>query len=195
MEDLNCKTKTLEKNRDWSENTNLCRRSEKASCIGKASKIAQTIEKDKASLIVTPKEGQSMAQLRSQWKNTIDPEKDKIRATLYSGRNLMVVQAETRDDVNKIINKKEIMEAFNVEAKRKKNPLLIVYNIESGLKDEEIVRKIINTNLDQEEDAKDTMRDMKVKFRTGPKQQKNCHMLEVAVKTRDILGAEPLYSA
>jgi len=104
----------------------------------------------------------------------------------------MVVQAETKEDANKIINKEGIKETFNVEEQKKRNPQIIVYNVESDLKDEEIVRKIINTNIDEEEEAQKAMRDTKVKFRTGPKNKRTCHaVIEVAPRTRELLMAKP----
>lgn len=58
--------------------------------------------------------------------------------------------------------------------------------------DDDIVRKIINTNIDAEEDALAATGEMKVKFRTGPKDQRNCHVvLEVAPRTREILLKMP----
>lgn len=76
------------------------------------SESEQTIEKvasnEKPALYVKPDKGQTMAQLRSGWLEVINPEKDEVRVTLFTEKTIIIVQAETRDNINKIINKEGI---------------------------------------------------------------------------------------
>lgn len=69
----------------------------------RAQKIAQVAEKEKPSIFIRPRAGETLAQLRSSWEETINPEKDKVRATIFTGKKVMVVQADTREDINRII--------------------------------------------------------------------------------------------
>jgi len=87
-------------------------------------KIEEIKGKDKPSLYIKPKPGETLAQLRSSWVGAINPEKDKIRATIFTGKNTMIVQAETKEDINRIINKTGIKDKFQIEDKKKKKPSL-----------------------------------------------------------------------
>jgi len=80
--------------------TDIYGSTEKAACFGEK-EIEEIREKGKPSLYIRPKRGETMAQLKSSWVSTINPETNKIRASIYTGKTVMVVRAETKEDVEK----------------------------------------------------------------------------------------------
>ena len=77
---------------------------------------------------------------------------------------------------------------------KKRNPLKIMYDIPSNMKDEDIVDNTYNQNFD-ELMTKDQFKDhLKLKFKTGPKEKRTFHyVVEVSAKLRTEIKKNKLY--
>lgn len=93
FEEIQKYEKMLIKNRNRAKTTYLCGNTEKSTLIGKR---AENFSNNGERLFVRPRSGESIAQLRRNRHEAIDPEKDRDKDTIYMGKKMTVTQAERK---------------------------------------------------------------------------------------------------
>ena len=147
--------------------------------------IEQTKAKLKPVVFIKPGEGETVKQLEKKFTDSVDPSKSKIRATIRTTRNGLMVIGEDQEEIKKIRNLEEVKKKFKIEEQPKQKPALIIYGVHSEMSGEEIVEKLIQQNIKDETLLEEAMRETKPKFRTGPRKQERDHIvLETTNKIR-----------
>ena len=139
--------------------------------------IQETNAKMKPTLFIKPEEGQTVKQLEKKFIDNVDPNKTKIRATIRSTRNGLMIIGEDQSEINKIIKLDSVKNQFIIETPKKQKPTVIIYGVFSEMKGEEIVERLISQNIKDESLIEEAKRETKPKFRTGPRNQERDHIV------------------
>lgn len=137
-------------------------------------------------LFIKPKNDNdtSAEKLRRDITKLIDPIKEKIRVISLKNTktNSLRITVNSDEDADKL-RKHPNLEHYNIEGQKKKNPLLIIYDVDSTINSEKLKDIIIRQNLEQNDEAEIT-----VKFKTGPKEKATVHwVIEASPRIRNIL--------
>ena len=144
---------------------------------------------DKHTLFVTA-EGKDAKEIRRVFTENVFPVKDKLRISkLRTTQKLLIVETEAKEDIDKLRNMKSLKRNnIKVELPRKRNPLMIVYDIPSNTKDDEIVENIYRQNFEDMMTMDQFKEHFKPKFKTGPKDKRTFHcVVEESAKLRSEL--------
>ena len=161
----------------------------------KSIQIEKSKDKAKFTLFIKGKNGEKTKQLQREFTKAINPVTQKIKASLRSTENTLILETETQEDITKIMTNKTIEEKFLCEKPRKKRPLIILYSVDATLNEEEMSDTIYRQNF-EETMSEDVFRKSFIpRFRTGPKDRaKTHHVIEVSPQLRrSILGKRRVY--
>ena len=143
----------------------------------KTRQIQKTNAKLKPIIFVKPEEGQSIKQLERKFTDKVDPSTSRIRATIKSTRNGLMIIGEDQSEIQKLTNMECVKNNFKIEHQAKQNPSLILYGVYSEMKNEEIIEKLVNQNIKDEKLYEEAKQVTKPKFRTGPRKQERDHLV------------------
>ena len=132
--------------------------------------------------------GMDAKEVRKVFTENVYPVRDKIKINkLTTTAKLLIVETESAEDVQKLTNL-ESLKAINVKVDppKKRNPLMIIYDIPSSSTNEEIVDTIYAQNFEDIMTKDQFNTHFKLRFKTGPKDRRTFHyVVEVKAKLRN----------
>lgn len=139
-----------------------------------SSKVQNTIQKvkntPKTTLFITSKSGEQASKVRETFTKTIDPTKEKIRVrSMRTAGKVLIVETCGEEDARKITANKKLEQELKCEPPKKRRPLLIIYDVPTAKKEEEVLECIYEQNLTEHCNKKDFGDMLRVRFRAGPK--------------------------
>lgn len=127
---------------------------------------------------------------------TINPTKDRIRIkNIRTTEKLVILETETEEDLTKIQeNEKLKQQNLKMEKPRKRLPLVIIYDVQTGQTEQEIIDCIYYQNF-EDMDRETFNKQFTLKFKTGPRNRQTVHhVAEVSPQLRkSILTKGRLY--
>lgn len=111
------------------------------------------------------------------------PRKNRIKPTTRQTKTGLIIIDDTQEELSKIRNIPGLQENFICEEQTKNNSTMIIYGVETGMRNEEIVEAVIKQNFGKGR-SEEVEKGIKPKFRTGPRNKKRCHL--VIEVTKDI---------
>lgn len=155
----------------------------------KEASIRKSTETKTNTLFILSNKGEDGKKIQETFMRSINPRDTKIRinAMRTTGKALIVETATEVDLQNIMINKK-IKEELTCELPRKRNPLVILYDVPANSKGEEIVESIYHQNFDDTLSWEEFNDSFKLKFKTGPRDKPTVHhVAEVSGKMRQMI--------
>ena len=149
--------------------------------------VARPSQTPNKQLFLKPKSQLTAEKAKETLKQNLKPRENKIKikSIRSTKTNVLIVDLEGPSDEAKILNDKKITEHFSVEKPRKRNPLMIIYDVDAKIKQEELPAIITSQNF---EDGEGNKEDIKPRFRTGPRNKAVVHwVIEVSPQIRKTL--------
>ena len=116
----------------------------------------------------------------------IRPAKDKINIrSMRSTEKVLIIETETEKDIQKL-NEMEALKkhSFVIEKPRKKNPLMIIYDVPSTKTDQDIKDTIYEQNFEESLSKDEFNQKFSLRFKAGPRGKNTVH--HVAEVTSDL---------
>ena len=146
----------------------------------------QEAKQEKKHVVILQKENQTAAQSRLDFTDKVDPvrAKIKIKGIRQTKGNGLVTEVSSEKDIQ-TLREHQALQGYKMETPRRKNPLVILYDVDSTLTEEELVGALISQNFSGE------LSDTEVlvpRFKTGPRDKDTVHwVLEVSPAVRQKL--------
>ena len=119
--------------------------------------------------------GRTSKEIQKIMTQTIKPSRDKINIrTIRSTEKVLILETETEDDLKKI-NENLKPHNLTIEKPRKRNPLIIIYDIPTERTEKEITDAIYNQNFDSTMSREDFEKQFKLRFKTGQRNKPTVH--------------------
>ena len=138
-------------------------------------------------VFATSKDGKTSKDVQRIFTENINPVKDKLKIrNIRSTENTLIIETETETDAEKIINHASLKDKnIKLEKPRKRNPLVIVYDVEKELNEEEVLQQLYCQNFDKVISEQDFKEECKVRFKTGPWDRPTIHLvMEMTARLR-----------
>lgn len=154
--------------------------------------IQRQAQKQSNVLFITSDTINSGKKIQEEFTKIVNPRTNKLRISkMRTTPRSLIVETATKDDLEKIKSNAQVMGKFVCEPPKKRNPLVIIYDVPSRIQDKEFTELIREQNFDSmsEENFNDAF---KVRFKTGPKGKATAHVVaEVKPEMRrQILGGK-----
>jgi Arginine methyltransferase-interacting protein, contains RING Zn-finger len=150
----------------------------------------------KVQTVFISKEGKSSKEVQCLVTTLVSPARDGIKVKrMRSTPKTLILETNDESDVAKLTTHRGLKnEQLVVEAPRKRNPLLIVYDVPRDIKDNELVNAIHDQNFG-ETDQEPFESQFRLRFKVGPQSKDTVHhVVEVTGPLRrHILGVRRLY--
>lgn len=146
-------------------------------------------------LVIVRHESKECEEVKSTLKKLVKPAQIGLRVIrMINIRNGVIVEAESEEGAANLENCKVLRDAgLTVEKPKKKRPVIMVYDVSAGLKDEEIKEEIYSRNLQNHEIEEEEFRkefDVKHRYNDARSSGKRCHIVaECTVRVRNWLRA------
>lgn len=142
--------------------------------IDPKTKEAQRIEQAKirqaTTLFIKSTENQDAKAVRQTITRSINPRKDNLHIkSIRTTQTAVIVETATQEDCRKILEKTKDLHTISCEGPRKRRPLVAVYHVPDTLTDEQFLESLYEQNLRDDTTKEDFDREVKIRFRTGPK--------------------------
>lgn len=150
----------------------------------------------KVHTVFISKEGKSSKEVQRLVTTLVSPARDGIKVKrMRSTPKTLILETNDESDVAKLTTHPGLRnEQLLVEAPRKRNPLMIVYDVPRDIKDNELVNAIHDQNFG-ETDQEAFESQFRLRFKVGPRSRDTVHhVVEVTGPLRrHILGVGRLY--
>lgn len=127
---------------------------------------------EKHVLILEPKEEteENPEAIKHKLLQHIHPGREKLKVkSVYALKSKQVVMdLQSVADVEKIMKNQAVKESYKFSKPKKRNPLVIIYDVDSAMTEKRLVRRLAEQN--ECDEAGITPR-----FKTGPKDKPTCH--------------------
>ena len=123
-------------------------------------------------------------------EQAVNPVRDKIKIRNFrSTEKLLIVETDTVEDAEKLCKLDSLLkENITVEPPRKKNPLMIIYDLPSSKTNEEITKTLYHQNFEECMNMDEFNNKFKLRFKTGPREREIVHhVAEVSSDLRKII--------
>lgn len=139
-------------------------------------KTERASQKPGCTLFITGKDGEAVKEVQNHLTRNVNPRKEKIKIkSMRTTKNVLILETETQEDANKIMQNEKISEKLKCEPPRKRRPLLILYDVPSDATNEELVDTIYEQNFEGEVTKEQFTESFKLKFKTGPREKPTVH--------------------
>ena len=155
--------------------------------------LPQTIQRKSESqkyTVFVSADGKDAKAVQKILTTEINPTKEKIQIkNMRNTKNLVIVETGSREDAEKLMkNTKLERQLVKVEPPRKRNPLVILYDVNSTLTEDEVKKAIYAQNMEDAISSSDFERGFRVKFKTGPRGRATVHIVcEVSPQIRKLM--------
>ncbi|KAH0944402.1 hypothetical protein HN011_012227 [Eciton burchellii] len=125
----------------------------------------------------------SSRDVKEELMNKVNPRTDKIKikGIRQTRTNSVVMEFDTRDDLQKFKEHPKLI-SLKIEEPKKRNPLMILYDVDSSLTASELKENIIQQNLHQHTVEEE---DIVPRFKTGPRNKPTVHwVIQMAPSVR-----------
>lgn len=157
----------------------------------KEAELEKLMKKKTCTLFISSAKNKSATEVKKVVASKLKPteEKIKIHSMRTAGEKAIVIEAETSEDAQRIMKSKNLTnEDLKIEVAKKKNPLIILYDVLKWRKEEEMKEDIYHQNFDTLIDKKEFEEGFKFKFKTGPRKEESVHhVVEVTPNIRKII--------
>lgn len=156
------------------------------------SQIQKSVLKDKATrhtLFISGKDKNSK-EIQKIMTENVKPGRDKINIrSMRSTEKVLIVETETEEDILKLNNNEALKRhQLVLEKPRKRNPLVIIYDLSSEKTVEEIAQMIYIQNFESNMSESEFNEQFKLRFKVGPRNRSVVHhVAEVSSTIRKIL--------
>ena len=152
-------------------------------------RLEKSIKSKRHVVFVSSEEGKSSKEVQRIITETIKPDEEKIRVRhIRSTEKSVIIETESESDSNKFLQHSKLKELkVKVEKPRKRNPLVILYDVAADYKEEEVLKLIHAQNFEEQLSEADLKNNYKVRFRTGPRNRSTVHLvMEMSPKIRQL---------
>ncbi|KAH0952229.1 hypothetical protein HN011_003134 [Eciton burchellii] len=113
-------------------------------------------------------------EIKNELVNKINPKTDKIKikGIRQTRANSIIMEFDTRSDLQKFKDHPKLS-SFKIEEPKKRNPLMIIYDVDSSLTVNELKDSIIQQNLDELSIEGEDI--IIPRFKTGPRDKPTVH--------------------
>lgn len=150
----------------------------------------------KTTLFITSKNGEDAKKVQQTFTSKLDPARDKIkvRAMRTTGK-VLIVETATEEDAKKIMASDTLKSSLSCEPPKKRMPVMIVYDVPTDKKEEDVLESIYEQNLSEQITKEEYKEMIKMRFKTGPKGRPTVrYVVEVHPRLRRIfLNQERVY--
>lgn len=147
-----------------------------------------TEQRPKHTLFISQK-GKTAKDVALTFTKIVNPVKDKIKIKrMVTTPRHVILETESHEDLERVVGNAALKKSGIVaEPPRKRNPLMIMYSVSTGLKEDELLEQIYQQNFpDIDEDT--FKNEFKFKFRTGPRNLQTVHhVVEVSPRIRSLI--------
>ena len=148
---------------------------------------------ESTTVFLKPKSPTKIEELKTKFTASCNPaqEKIKIKSLRSTKGGLLVVECHHESDRKKIEASAKLADKFQVEKPKKRKPMLILYEVDSTLREDDLKKAIMEQNLD----GKIKGEDLELRFRTGPRNKPTTNwVIEVSPELRqNILNQGRVY--
>lgn len=138
-------------------------------------RVTRAAETKKHTVFVQSKDGKSPKEIQKIITTKINPATEKVKIrNIRTTERTVIIEAETKEDIEKIMNNDKLKCDLQMELPKKRNPLVIVYDVDTQMKEEEMLENIYQQNF-EEMDKTSFMEGCKVRFKTGPRNRATVH--------------------
>lgn len=144
---------------------------------------------EKHTIFITSQTGENIKAVQEKFCKQVNPVKDRIKIkNMRSTNKVLIVETESKQDLEKIMNNQELAKELKVEPPRKRNPLMIIYDVQTNWTEDYIKTSIYNQNIKDLISKEDFDNGFTLKFKTGPREKTTVnHVAEVDPKVRKAL--------
>ena len=132
----------------------------------------------------------SSKDLQKIMTQNINPAKDKINIrSMRSTEKVLILETESEKDIEKL-NENEALKKHQlvIEKPRKKDPLMIIYDLPTTKEEQEIKDTLYHQNFEQLLSKEQFMQKFNVRFKAGPRGKSTVHhVAEVAADLRKLI--------
>lgn len=141
------------------------------------SKIQKQVQKENNVIFITSENESSGKKIQEEFTKLINPRTNKLKINkMRTTPRSLIVETATKEDLEKITNNTQVRRQFKCELPKKRNPLVIIYDVPTRFQDEELKDMIYKQNFDSMTiEEFDTA--FKLRFKTGPKGKATSHVV------------------
>ena len=135
-------------------------------------------------------EGKSAKEVQKILTSQVKPAQDKIQIrNMRTTDKVVIVETNSIADIEKLKTHEKLKESnVRIELQRKKQPLMIMYDVDAHLKEDEILDSIYYQNLEDHLSWEDFSQNFRLRFKTGRRDRATVHhVAEVSAMLRKIL--------
>ncbi|XP_028145852.1 uncharacterized protein LOC114339400 [Diabrotica virgifera virgifera] len=152
------------------------------------------MRKEENTLFITSDKATTGRKVQEELTKVLNPRTEKIRINrMKTIGKALIIEAATKEDLEKIKNNANIKRNFKCELPKKRKPLVILYDVSSSAKEEDIKEDIRAQNFEHmsKEEFEDSF---KIRFKTGPRGKSTVHYVaEVSPGLRKALIRDRIY--
>ncbi|XP_050516187.1 uncharacterized protein LOC126891051 [Diabrotica virgifera virgifera] len=152
------------------------------------------MRKEENTLFITSDKATTGRKVQEELTEVLNPRTEKIRINrMKTVGKALIIDAATKEDLDKIKNHTIVKRNFKCELPKKRKPLVILYDVSSSAKEEDIMEDIRAQNFENmsKEEFEDSF---KVRFKTGPRGKSTVHYVaEVSPGLRKAIIKDKIY--
>lgn len=152
-------------------------------------RLEKSLKTKRHVVFVSSEEGKSSKEVQRIVTETIKPANEKIRIrAIRSTEKSLIIETESENESRKFLEHSKLKELkVKVELPRKRNPLVILYDVAADYKEEEVLDMIHAQNFEENISKTEFHENCKVRFRTGPRNRSTVHLvMEMSPKIRQL---------
>ncbi|KAK9747524.1 hypothetical protein QE152_g5281 [Popillia japonica] len=162
------------------------------------SKVQKLVEKTKANhtLYISGNNNESGREVQIALTKIVNPTKEKIKIRAIRTTNrTVIIETPDQSDLEKLKSNQTLTTTLKVEVAKKRQPLIILYDVPSDMNEEAIAKAVYEQNLSEVLGKSEFTQNLKLRFKAGPKDKATVHhVVEVSNKIRKaILEQHKLY--
>lgn len=153
------------------------------------------IQKTTHTVFITSKAKETGNNIKNEFTRKINPRISKIKINnMRTTRNALIIETEGEEDIKRIMEHKDLNNLI-CEKPRKRNPLMIIYDAEAGLSEQDLTDIMYEQNFEGQMSLEEFRKEFKPRFKTGPRDRPTVHhVVEVTAKIRrEIFSRKRLY--
>ncbi|XP_028145851.1 uncharacterized protein LOC114339398 [Diabrotica virgifera virgifera] len=118
----------------------------------------------------------------------LNPRTSRVRINrMKATGKALIIEAASKEDLEKIKNHDQVKKHFKCELPRKRKPLVIIYDVSSSAKEEDVIEDIRSQNFENMTEEQ-FAEGFKIRFKTGPRGRATVHYVaEVSPDIRNRL--------
>uniref|UniRef100_A0A6P7GKV9 Uncharacterized protein LOC114339402 n=1 Tax=Diabrotica virgifera virgifera TaxID=50390 RepID=A0A6P7GKV9_DIAVI len=152
------------------------------------------MRKEDNTIFITCDKAATGKKVQEELTRVLNPRTAKVRINrMRTAGKALIIEAASKQDLEKIKNHEQVKKHFKCELPRKRKPLVIIYDVASADKEEDVIEDIRSQNFEHMT-AEQFAEAFKVRFRTGPRGRSTVHyVVEVSPEIRNVLVRSKIY--